>query len=183
MALDAARWGNPYGEPQSFSTAIGILKNNYLQPRRQALYFTNATSNGGLIPPAQNPNVQVTFGEADHDPVSGNGDEEYLELVNPGNVAVDISGWRLEGGISFTFEAGTVIPANDSLYVADHKEVFRARATGPSGGMGLLVVGDFSGNLSNEGELVTLVDKAGGVVEQAWIGPPLSNGWMFYATP
>ena len=72
------------------------------------------------IPHAQvgNPAVQFDPNDFDATPESGNQDEEYLKLDNPTDVAVDISGWRLAGGIQHTFRPGTIIPAGMSLYVS-----------------------------------------------------------------
>ncbi|MEM7392749.1 MAG: hypothetical protein AAF492_10410, partial [Verrucomicrobiota bacterium] len=49
-----------------------------------------------------------------------------------------------------------MIPSNDVLYVSPEVNAFRARATGPSGGQGLFVRGNYSGHLSTLGETITL---------------------------
>ncbi|MEE2908233.1 MAG: hypothetical protein VX527_10445 [Planctomycetota bacterium] len=36
-------------------------------------------------------------------PPSGDSDEEYIELINNEAIMIDISGWRLEGDVTFTF--------------------------------------------------------------------------------
>ena len=36
---------------------------------------------------------------------------EFVEIYNAGASAVDISGWRLTDGVSFTFPGGTIIAA------------------------------------------------------------------------
>ncbi len=41
-ALDLAKWGAGFGQTQSLSAALGILKNNYLQQRRTHLYETHS---------------------------------------------------------------------------------------------------------------------------------------------
>ncbi|MCA9265781.1 MAG: CotH kinase family protein, partial [Planctomycetales bacterium] len=108
------------------------------------------------IPDEQALNPQINFDPVNYDanPISGNQDEEYLKLDNPNDTAVDISGWRLEGGIEYTFAPGTVIISGDSVYVSPHVRSFRARTTGPSGGQGLFVQGAYQGHLSNFGETV-----------------------------
>ena len=58
------------------------------------------------IPHAQEGNPPIQFGSFDHNPASGNQDEEYIELHNPLDTAADISGWRLTGGIEHEFPAG-----------------------------------------------------------------------------
>ena len=43
---------------------------------------------------------------------------EFVELHNQLSVDVDMSGWRFDGGITFEFAEGTVIPARGYLVVA-----------------------------------------------------------------
>ncbi len=49
-----------------------------------------------------------------HPPDLAGGDnsrDEFLELYNPTNFAVDLSGWRLKGDSDFTFASGTTLAA------------------------------------------------------------------------
>jgi hypothetical protein len=131
--------------------------------RRNHLYVTHSIDNVGIypdaagIPHAQSGNPPIGFGPIDYNPVSGNQDEEYIRLDNPNAAAVDISNWRLDGGVEHTFRPGTVIPAGGSLYVTPDVLTFLARATGPSGGQELFVQGSYGGHLSNVGETVQLI--------------------------
>ncbi|MDP4878707.1 MAG: lamin tail domain-containing protein, partial [Opitutales bacterium] len=43
----------------------------------------------------------VVINEIMYDPISGESDEEFIELYNRSNGTVDLSGWRLRGGISY----------------------------------------------------------------------------------
>ena len=38
--------------------------------------------------------------------------QEYIELANPNNYEVDISGWKLAGAIDYTFRGGVVAGAS-----------------------------------------------------------------------
>jgi hypothetical protein len=123
----------------------------------------------GALARAQLPNAQlaapeIRFGEMDFQPVSGIQDEEYITLMNPNAVAVDISGWQLTSGVQHTFAPGVVIPAGGTLYVSPNVNAFRARTTGPSGGQGLFVEGNYSGHISSAGETLELVTRDGTVV-------------------
>ena len=122
-----------------------------------------ATTDVG-VPHAQIGNPTIQFGAIDVNPISGNQDEEFIELVNPNTTSVDISGWQLTGGVEHTFDVGTVILPGGSLYVSPRQVAFRARTTGPRGGQGLLVQGNYNGHLSNFGETVTLVATDGSAV-------------------
>jgi hypothetical protein len=43
---------------------------------------------------------------------------EFVEIYNSGGVAVPLAGWKLDGGISFTFPAGASIAAGQYLVIA-----------------------------------------------------------------
>ncbi|MES2657625.1 MAG: lamin tail domain-containing protein [Verrucomicrobiota bacterium] len=99
----------------------------------------------------------VTFNEVNYNPAVSQ-DAEWVELHNQMAVNVDISGWSLADGISYTFANGTVIPAGGFLIVA--KNPANAALTGVPG-----VVGPFSGNLSNSGEAIELLSRSGRVMD------------------
>ncbi len=161
VALDQAKWGIPsWGTPYDFAADLGRLKSLYLPVRRQHLFTTHGPSGTGLVPAAQSPAARVTFGRIEDSPVSGNEEEEFVELVNPGAEAVDVSGWELAGGVDLVLPAGTVVPPGGAVFLVEDPAAFRARATGPSGGQGLLVVGPYSGNL-DPGESLALWDREG----------------------
>lgn len=113
-----------------------------------------ADSNGSIEP-------LIEFGAIEFNPVSTNQDEEYIELVNNNGIAVDVSNWKVRGGVEFEIPAGTVIPAGWTLYLSPDAKSFRARKTGPAGGQGNFVVSPYKGHLSNLGEALTLIDQHG----------------------
>ena len=116
------------------------------------------------IPHEQVGNPTITFGDIDYSPESANQDEEYIELVNDNTTAVDVSGWRLVGGVEHVFASGTVIPSGGSLYASPDVNAFRARATGPSGGQSLLIQGGYAGHISSLGETIQLIGRDNQVV-------------------
>ena len=111
------------------------------------------------VPTFAEPTIQ--FGAIEPNPESGNQDEEYIQLINRNDIAVDISDWKLEGAVQHTFVPGTVIAPGRSLYVCPDSAMFRARSVSPKGGEGLFVQGGYQGHLSNFGETITLVDARG----------------------
>ena len=177
VALDYNKWANPwswggqggYPRDQSFQYAIDVLKNDYLAVRRTHLFVTHNVDRAGsynisgsysaLIPNAQPANPVINFGSFEYNPASGNQDEEYIQLINPNSYAVDISGWKLAGGVEHIFLPGTVIVAGGSLYVCPNAAAFRARAAYPTGGRGLFVQGNYKRHLSNWGETVNLLTE------------------------
>ena len=173
-ALDNQRNPATWGQTgfQTFEQATNILKNQYAGPRRAFLYNTQVTPNGP-IPLAQQDHPELELVELDFNPVSGNQDEEFLQLRNPHSVAVDISGWKLEGAVEWQFTPGTVLPAGWSLYVTPSVTAFLARTTGPKGGQGLFVQGNYDGHLSNFGETIELVSDDGTLI----------NTWSYEGEP
>ena len=149
-----------------FSASVSSLLSE-INERRQDLYF-NLYGPGGsepLIPAAQSPGLLLNFGGIEYNPSSGNQDEEYIEFLNPNNEDLDISGWTIEGGVTFTFPAGTVVPGNGEVYVSPSSADFRNRAASPTGGEGNFIVGPFSGHISNFSEVLTLKDAGGTVID------------------
>ena len=106
----------------------------------------------------------LNFGAIEFSPPSGNQDEEYIEITNPNTIAVDISEWRITGGVEHTFAPGTVIAPGGSLFVCPDVTAFRARATSPRGGEGRFIQGRYSGHLSSFGETLRLRDAAGNLL-------------------
>ena len=51
----------------------------------------------------------IVINELMYDPISGNDDDQYLELYNRGANPVDLSGWQFTAGVSFTFPAGATL--------------------------------------------------------------------------
>ncbi len=77
---------------------------------------------------------------------------EYVELFNTSGGAVDISGWRLNRAIEYTFAPGTYIPANGYVVVA-HNPAQVQSTYGISG-----VFGPYEKKLSNFSDEVELED-------------------------
>ena len=148
----------------TLTTAFNDLKTKYLDPRRVHLYVDHSLNTAypdyAGIPAQQNGSPTITFGQYDATPNSGNQDDEYLTLVNPNSFAVDISDWRLTGGVDYTFKKGTVIPPGGTLYVSPNVFAFRNRP-GRSPTAVEFVQGNYGGHLSRLGETVILSDPHG----------------------
>jgi hypothetical protein len=161
------------GEPsvpcwRTLQDAAAEMKTNYMA-RRRTYVFNQFMGLGGTdrinFTNPQPDNATIVIGAIDYNPSSGNQNEEYIQLVNTNNYAVDISGWQLAGAVEHTFQAGVVIPSGGAptnvLYVVPNKKAFRQRAVSPRGGQGLYVEGPYKGQLSARGETIVLVDRQG----------------------
>ena len=87
-------------------------------------------------------------------------DEEWIELFNRGGAAVDLTGWGIDGGISYNFPTATSIPPGGYLVVA--KDAAALGAKHPSA----TIIGDYSGRLGNGGDLIVLEDAAGNPADE-----------------
>ncbi|HXJ76279.1 MAG TPA: lamin tail domain-containing protein, partial [Candidatus Dormibacteraeota bacterium] len=88
---------------------------------------------------------------------------EFVELYNSGAQPVAIGGWRLDGGIHYTFPNGVSMAAGGYLVIA--KDPARLAAI-PQYSLSLpSLQGPYDGQLSNNGETVQLKNSAGQIVE------------------
>jgi hypothetical protein len=81
--------------------------------------------------------------------------EEYIELYNGSNFAVNLKDWRFTDGVDFTFPS-VVIGSGGYLVVAANEPVFSAKYPGVTN-----VVGGWTGKLSNSGEAIELINEKG----------------------
>ncbi len=100
----------------------------------------------------------VTFNELQYHPPDG--PAEWIELHNQFSIRIELSGWRLSGGIDFVFPSGTVIEPKGFLVVAGEGE-----AGLPAGSLG-----PFSGRLDNAGETIRLRDLNDRVMDELSYG-------------
>jgi hypothetical protein len=164
VTADHARWGgNAHfgGATYALRAALDRIKNEYLAPRPGYLLGTNIVGVGFSNAVKQPFNVAIEVVGGDFNPAGGNQEQEYVCISNTSPFAIDITGWKLEGGINFTFAPGTVLPANGVAYVSPDTRAFRARTTGPRGGEGLFVLGPYQGQLSARGETLTVKNALG----------------------
>ncbi|HUD83028.1 MAG TPA: lamin tail domain-containing protein, partial [Candidatus Saccharimonadales bacterium] len=94
----------------------------------------------------------ICINELMYDPISGNDDDQYIELYNKGTNTVDLAGWQFTSGVTFTFPSVTLAP-NGYLVVARNVTNLFAKHTNLNSGN---TVGNYSGKLSHKGELLTL---------------------------
>ena len=86
-------------------------------------------------------------------------DFEYIELMNAGEDVLDLQGVRFTGGLRFDFSEGAVVSLQpgEVVLVVEDLEAFATRYD-----IGrLLIAGVYSGNLSNNREIVTVLDAVG----------------------
>src|SRR5258706_3711729 len=104
--------------------------------------------------------ADVVISEIMFHPSSGDDGQEYIELFNRGDATANLTGWKIDQGVDFTFSGGALDPGN-YLVVAANLAKFNAKYPGVSN-----VVGNWQGSLSNSGEQIELIDNLGATVDQ-----------------
>ena len=104
----------------------------------------------------------VVISEIMYHPISNDPGDEWLELLNRGDEAVDLTGYQLTAGVDFTFQSVTLEPGSQLVVAAD---VAKFSALYPSV---TNVVGGWEGQLSNKGEDIRLRDEMGVEVDETF---------------
>ena len=86
--------------------------------------------------------------------------EQWVELHNRSAAALDLSGWRLDDGVEYTFPAGTTLAAGGYLAVAQDAAALRALHPGAT------VLGNFDRDLGDGSDRVLLKDARGNVADE-----------------
>ena len=84
---------------------------------------------------------------------------EFVELYNAGNAPLDLTGYKLQDGVTATFPA-FILTNGTYAVVVKNTNAFRIRYTNGA----IRIIGIYSGNLSNGGETIRLEDSQGGVI-------------------
>jgi hypothetical protein len=87
-------------------------------------------------------------------------DEEWVELHNRSNHAVDISEWHFDDGIDFLFPPGTIMQPGAYLVVA--RDAASLAAKYPS----IAIAGSFDGELNNQDDALRLRDASGNIADE-----------------
>ncbi|MGK0185588.1 MAG: hypothetical protein ACI9R3_001366 [Verrucomicrobiales bacterium] len=102
--------------------------------------------------------ADVVINEIHYDPVDKTQFVEFIELFHSGDSAMDLTGWKLSGGIDFAIPDGTTLESESFLVIAQSPEklleVFGRQALGP-----------WTGSLNNGGEKITLENASGEVAD------------------
>jgi hypothetical protein len=95
----------------------------------------------------------------------GNDQFEFLELQNVGTEPLNLTGYAVDGGITFRFpdtdaDPGADLGPGEFVLLVRSLEAFASRY----GTAGLRIAGEFEGALDNGGELLVLSDRLGNLV-------------------
>jgi hypothetical protein len=111
----------------------------------------------------------VVFSEILYHPVDDGPDEphEFVELANRTDRPVALDGFRVAGGIDYTFPAGSSLPPRGFLVLARNRQ--RLLADLPDYRLDpAAVLGDYRGELDNDGDQLVLLDAAGAKLDEVF---------------
>jgi regulation of enolase protein 1 (concanavalin A-like superfamily) len=112
---------------------------------------TPGAANAAILP------SDVVINELMYDPITGNDDDQYVELYNRGTNVINLGGWQLTGGVSFAFPTNVMLTTNGFMVVARNVTNLFAKYPNLNG---TNTVGPFSGKLSHNGEYLALTMPA-----------------------
>jgi len=95
----------------------------------------------------------IAINEIMYRPISGNDDDQYVELFNKGTNTIDLGGWQFVAGIDFAIPAGTTLPPDAFLVVARNQTNLLAHYPNLSAAN---TVGNYSGKLPHKGGRLAL---------------------------
>jgi hypothetical protein len=109
---------------------------------------------------ARGSDFDVILNEISYNAFSGDDKDEFIELYNRGAVAVDLQGWTFSEGLTFTFPPGISMGPHEFLVVSPDVAHTKAR-------FGIQnVVGPYTGKLDNNGEIITLLNGQGAMIDR-----------------
>ena len=106
----------------------------------------------------------VTFNEIMYHPGGNIPDVEWVELFNAMSIDIDLSNWRIDGGIKFWFPTNTILPAREYILVASDPMALQG-TTGAT-----KVVGPFAGKLGNNGQTLRLRNRNDRIMDELTYG-------------
>jgi hypothetical protein len=115
---------------------------------------------------------ELVINEIHYNPADSQGadeDYEFIELFNAGSAPVNLAGFSLTDGISFTFPADATIAAGEHIVVAKTAATYT--------GHGYQVFQSSDGDLSNGGETLILNDSGGNLVDSVAYDDDDALGW------
>jgi hypothetical protein len=152
------------------STAATLVLNEAAEIRarvRNGNQWSAMVSATFIIDDAQDLRVtEILYHPMDPPPGSlyDDNDFEFIEMRNMGFETLNLTGVRLTGGIEFNFGQGAIADLDPQEYVVVVKNLaaFETRYST----VGVLIAGEYTGNLENRGEILRLENLLGEVIQE-----------------
>jgi hypothetical protein len=152
---DAARWSRYRSNPDC-PVPPDMLSNISIVKRQISLHRDFLLSYVQAFHPAVMTSPLFHFTEILYDSEGGESDLEFVELVNHSGFDVDITGWRIGGGVDYVFPEGSRVA--DGAYIVVAKDLAAFERRYPSVASSVTVFGPFAGRLDDSGEALELYD-------------------------
>ncbi len=104
--------------------------------------------------------TSIVINEIMYDAPSDHGTGEFIELYNRGAQSVDLTDWKICDGVRYDFPAGTTLAPGGYLVIAADTSCMSEAHPGIS------FLGNWSGGLSDGGELLRIEDQNGNLVDE-----------------
>ena len=104
--------------------------------------------------------AQVLINEIHYRPANESVAEEFIELWNFGGEPVSLNGWQLNAGVRFAFSKITLPPDSGLVIAADAARFAELHPVIKN------IVGNWQGQLANNGETIRLVDASGATADK-----------------
>jgi hypothetical protein len=157
------KFGNPlFTNPNSFN--FRLLPGS---PCLEAASDNNGYSDMGTYYHAFSAEPHVMLNRIFYNPLNNADKSEYLAILNPSDVQVDLSGYKITKGVIFEFPQGAMLyPGEQYFIVKDLYSTSWQYAAGKK-------IQWTEGSLSNQGEKIQLTDNYGIVIDQVEYKPQL----------
>jgi hypothetical protein len=179
-ALQALDLNNPYGDTHTFAMVAGgannsqfVLNGNVLTaspsfaggPGASFIIRLKATDSTAFSVTQDLRLIvfdaprSVVINEFHYNPAFNPVRESFIELYNDTDAMVDLSNWRVRGGVDFFFPPNTFLASHAFIVVAENPATILSR-------YGVTAFGPWAGGLNNEGEEFTLRDALNDTVDK-----------------
>jgi hypothetical protein len=107
----------------------------------------------------------------------GNNNYEFVEIYNSTASAIDLTNWKLGGAVEFDFSSGSVtaLGAYQTLVVVENIAAFQSLF-----GTSIAIAGQYSGNLNDDGETLTLYSAGAPPAEEPDFYPAILEDQVKY---
>ncbi|MDD8046542.1 MAG: CotH kinase family protein [Verrucomicrobiota bacterium] len=102
----------------------------------------------------------LVINEIHYHPYGASGTGEFVEILNHSDSPVNLSGYRVSGGIDFTFPSGLYLAPHQSIVVVDDPSRFTHLQLDPP------PQGPFQGRLSNSSDRLRLRNASGTILDE-----------------
>jgi len=137
-----------------YSEAIKLDRSTHIKARYQSGTKWSATSDRFFLVKEDQSDLKIT--EVNYNPFSGAGEDgreyEFIEIKNTGQSTLDLAAFRFKDGVEYRFNTEKELAGGKFIVLASNAGKFFER-------YGFFADGEYSGQLDNAGDQLTLFNK------------------------